>query len=107
MATLVGCNYFNSPNELHGCINDVQAMRDLLVTRYDFDPANIELLTGDAPEDSPSKPTGNYQGRAWPDGGPGQVWRRVILSLQWAWDQASGWPTWPPSFPDGRGHRPL
>lgn len=58
MATLVGCNYFNSPNELHGCINDVQAMRDLLVTRFDFDPANIELLTDDAPEGSPSKPTG-------------------------------------------------
>ncbi|KAJ8770320.1 hypothetical protein K2173_014930 [Erythroxylum novogranatense] len=45
MAVLVGCNYPNTRNELHGCINDVLAMRDMLVERFGFDPANIELLT--------------------------------------------------------------
>ncbi|OVA19516.1 Peptidase C14 [Macleaya cordata] len=48
LATLVGCNYPNTRNELHGCINDVLAMRDVLVNRFGFEPTNIELLT-DAP----------------------------------------------------------
>ncbi|KAK9154543.1 hypothetical protein Sjap_002023 [Stephania japonica] len=45
LATLVGCNYFNTPNELHGCINDVRAMRDALLGRFGFDPAHVEVLT--------------------------------------------------------------
>lgn len=45
LAVLVGCNYPNTPNELHGCINDVVAMRDVLVTRFGLDPSHIELLT--------------------------------------------------------------
>ncbi|KAK1386730.1 Metacaspase-9 [Heracleum sosnowskyi] len=48
MAVLVGCNYPDSPNELHGCINDVLSMQKTLVTRFRFDPNDIKLLT-DAP----------------------------------------------------------
>ncbi|XP_027351119.1 metacaspase-9 [Abrus precatorius] len=58
LAVLVGCNYPNTANELHGCINDVLAMKDMLVKRFKFDPTNIELLT-DAPGSSAlSMPTG-------------------------------------------------
>lgn len=56
MAVLVGCNYPNTPNELHGCINDVLAMQKTLIRRFGFDPTHIELLT-----DSPASlvmPTG-------------------------------------------------
>ncbi|KAG9454930.1 hypothetical protein H6P81_007834 [Aristolochia fimbriata] len=56
VAVLVGCNYANTPHELHGCINDVVAMRDTLLARFGFDPALVSLLT-DAP-DSPVQPTG-------------------------------------------------
>ncbi|XP_077247653.1 metacaspase-9-like [Tasmannia lanceolata] len=56
MATLVGCNYQNTEHELYGCINDVLAMREVLVHRFGFDPSYIELLT-DAP-DSLIMPTG-------------------------------------------------
>lgn len=57
LAVLVGCNYLNTPNELHGCINDVLAMKDTLVKRFGFDTTNIELLT-DAPGSSSPMPTG-------------------------------------------------
>lgn len=56
VAVLVGCNYANTKNELHGCINDVLAMKETLVKRFGFDHTNIELLT-DAPESS-KIPTG-------------------------------------------------
>lgn len=56
LALLVGCNYPNTPHELRGCHNDVQAMRDVLITRFGFDPNHIELLT-DKPG-SPIMPTG-------------------------------------------------
>ncbi|GMY19933.1 metacaspase-9 [Fagus crenata] len=48
LAVLVGCNYPNTQHELNGCINDVLAMRDVLVKRFGFDHSQIELLT-DAP----------------------------------------------------------
>lgn len=48
LAVLVGCNYANTPNELHGCINDVIAMRQVLIDRFGFELNNIQLLT-DAP----------------------------------------------------------
>ncbi|KAJ4978290.1 hypothetical protein NE237_009070 [Protea cynaroides] len=56
LATLVGCNYFNTRNELYGCINDVLAIREVLINRFGFHPNNIQLLTDEA--DSPVKPTG-------------------------------------------------
>ncbi|KAL5787252.1 hypothetical protein ACOSP7_004201 [Xanthoceras sorbifolium] len=51
MAVLVGCNYPNTKYELHGCINDVIAMREVLIKQFGFDPSRIELLT-DAPAGS-------------------------------------------------------
>ncbi|KAE8709006.1 Metacaspase-9 [Hibiscus syriacus] len=48
LAVLVGCNYPNTQYELHGCINDVVAMRDVLINRFGFEQMNIKLLT-DAP----------------------------------------------------------
>ncbi|KAJ4836456.1 Metacaspase-9 [Turnera subulata] len=48
MAVLVGCNYPNTQNELHGCINDVLTMRDVLVNHFGLDLSHIQLLT-DAP----------------------------------------------------------
>lgn len=56
LATLVGCNYPNTRHELHGCINDVRAMRDVLVRRFGFNPRDVEVLT-DAPS-SQVLPTG-------------------------------------------------
>ncbi|KAI3923566.1 hypothetical protein MKW92_014184 [Papaver armeniacum] len=56
LAVLVGCNYPNTRNELHGCINDVLSMKDVLVNKLGFKPSNIELLT-DAPGSS-IMPTG-------------------------------------------------
>ncbi|XP_062016813.1 metacaspase-9 [Rosa rugosa] len=47
LAVLVGCNYPNTQNELHGCINDVLTMRDTLVNRFGFNLNCIELLTDD------------------------------------------------------------
>ncbi|KAI4348539.1 hypothetical protein L6164_009251 [Bauhinia variegata] len=57
-ALLVGCNYPNTPNELHGCINDVLAMRDVLVTRFAFEETNIQLLTDQEGTDESAMPTG-------------------------------------------------
>lgn len=56
LATLVGCNYFGSQYELHGCINDVKDMTETLVSRFGFDRSDITVLT-DEPESDP-KPTG-------------------------------------------------
>ncbi|KAJ1689008.1 hypothetical protein LUZ63_013163 [Rhynchospora breviuscula] len=56
LATLVGCNYFGSQYELHGCINDVRDMSETLVSRFGFDRSNITVLT-DEPGSDPM-PTG-------------------------------------------------
>ncbi|KAF4402589.1 hypothetical protein G4B88_012374 [Cannabis sativa] len=56
-ALLVGCNYPNSQYELHGCINDVVAMKESLVRELGFDPKDIEVLTDEAGSSS-VKPTG-------------------------------------------------
>lgn len=55
-ALLVGCNYPNTANELHGCHNDVLAMHEVLTARFGFEPNHVELLT-DKPG-SPVMPTG-------------------------------------------------
>ncbi|KAF3441360.1 hypothetical protein FNV43_RR15274 [Rhamnella rubrinervis] len=52
MGVLVGCNYPNTSNALHGCINDVVAMRHTLVNRFGFDPNYVKLLTDDGPAGS-------------------------------------------------------
>ncbi|KAJ0042891.1 hypothetical protein Pint_18362 [Pistacia integerrima] len=61
LALLVGCNYPNTRNELHGCIYDVLAMREVLVNRFRFDPNQIELLT-DAPGSSVMPTGANIKG---------------------------------------------
>ncbi|EAZ17332.1 hypothetical protein OsJ_32856 [Oryza sativa Japonica Group] len=65
LATLVGCNYAGTPNELQGCINDVAAMRDALVARFGFAPADVTVLTDD--RGSPVLPTGANIKRALAD----------------------------------------
>ncbi|KAL2895678.1 Metacaspase-9 [Bienertia sinuspersici] len=57
MAVLVGCNYPNTQYELHGCINDVVSMQELLVNRFGFDPKSIEVLIDEGSE-SNTMPTG-------------------------------------------------
>ncbi|KAJ4882402.1 Metacaspase-9 [Raphanus sativus] len=56
LAVLVGCNYPDTRNELHGCVNDVLAMKETLLTRFGFKQEDMEVLT-DEPE-SKLKPTG-------------------------------------------------
>ncbi|KAJ2961392.1 hypothetical protein NQZ79_g3394 [Umbelopsis isabellina] len=46
-ALLVGINYFNSPNQLRGCINDVQNMKKFLTTLYNFRSEDMVILTDD------------------------------------------------------------
>ncbi|KAI4300965.1 hypothetical protein L6164_034290 [Bauhinia variegata] len=58
LAVLVGCNYPNTPHELHGCINDVLAMRGVLVKRFGFEDTNIDLLTDKQGTDESAMPTG-------------------------------------------------
>ena len=47
LATLVGCNYAGTPYELQGCINDVHAMRAVLLDRFGFAPGDVTVLTDD------------------------------------------------------------
>lgn len=42
---MVGCNYFNTSNELYGCINDVESMQKLIVERFGFASDDIVVLT--------------------------------------------------------------
>ncbi|KAK2634913.1 hypothetical protein Ddye_029705 [Dipteronia dyeriana] len=35
--------------ELHGCINDVVTIKEVLIKRFGFEPSGMELLTDDAP----------------------------------------------------------
>lgn len=45
-AVLVGINYPGSQYALRGCVNDVTAMHEVLVTKVGFtDPANVRMLT--------------------------------------------------------------
>ena len=37
IACLVGINYQNTSNELHGCVNDVLKLKNILQTKYDYD----------------------------------------------------------------------
>jgi hypothetical protein len=45
-ALLVGINRYQTPgNDLRGCINDVTAMRDLLITGFGYQPSNVQVIT--------------------------------------------------------------
>lgn len=52
-AFLVGINYTDTQSELRGCINDVLAIRDVLITHYQYLPDNILLLS----DETSFKPT--------------------------------------------------
>ncbi|KAM7513881.1 hypothetical protein LguiA_003464 [Lonicera macranthoides] len=58
LGVLVGCNYPNTPNELHGCINDVLAMHESLVKRFGFDPQDIVVLIDGGSPTTACMPTG-------------------------------------------------
>ncbi|KAL9232693.1 hypothetical protein vseg_007773 [Gypsophila vaccaria] len=58
MAVLVGCNYPNTAYELHGCINDVVATRELLIGRFGFESSRIQMLTDQGHVSSGVLPTG-------------------------------------------------
>ncbi|KAI8394209.1 caspase domain-containing protein [Radiomyces spectabilis] len=46
-ALLIGINYFNTPNELKGCINDVHNVKDFITTLYGFEERDMVILTDD------------------------------------------------------------
>jgi Caspase domain/Domain of unknown function (DUF4384) len=47
-ALLIGINHYRAVPSLQGSVNDVETMREILVTRYGFDPRYITLLTDEA-----------------------------------------------------------
>lgn len=56
-ALLIGINYTSIPSiSLHGCINDVVNMRNMLIDAYDYEPSAITILRDDA-TDSTKLPT--------------------------------------------------
>ncbi|KAI9259410.1 caspase domain-containing protein [Phascolomyces articulosus] len=46
-ALLIGINYFRSPNELKGCINDVNNLKSFLMQLYNFRAEDMVILTDD------------------------------------------------------------
>lgn len=45
-ALLIGINYISlSSNQLNGCINDVNKMKHMLITKYGYQKENIKMLT--------------------------------------------------------------
>ncbi|CAD6258486.1 unnamed protein product [Miscanthus lutarioriparius] len=59
LATLVGCNYASTENELQGCINDVHAMRAVLLDPFGFAPGDVTVLTDDHESGTGVLPTGS------------------------------------------------
>jgi len=55
-ALLIGINYYNSPNALQGCVNDVRNLAPFLNQRYGFSYDDMVILTDDQ-QDPVSKPT--------------------------------------------------
>ena len=46
-ALLIGINYYNTANELSGCIEDIKHVRNLLVDAYNYPVGNITMLRDD------------------------------------------------------------
>ena len=46
-ALIIGINYFNTPNQLNGCINDGILMRRYLINKKGYSPENIVFLRDD------------------------------------------------------------
>lgn len=55
LALLIGINYNNTENQLNGCINDVENMKELLINKFNYDQNNITMLT----DKTLKKPTAN------------------------------------------------
>jgi hypothetical protein len=55
-ALLIGINYFQTPNQLHGCINDVKNIKEFLISRgFKDEPSSMIVLTDDQPSKLPLK----------------------------------------------------
>lgn len=54
-ALLIGINYLQTSHKLKGCINDVNAMKKLLIEKYEYQDSNIMVLT----DMTDQKPTRN------------------------------------------------
>jgi len=52
-ALLIGINYRGQDGELGGCINDVKAVKKMLVNRFKYNPRRVLMLT----DDTKKKPT--------------------------------------------------
>ncbi|KAL4368971.1 hypothetical protein GQ457_05G033180 [Hibiscus cannabinus] len=46
-AVLVGCNYPLTKSRLHGCIQDVKAIKGVIMDKFGFHESNIQVLTDD------------------------------------------------------------
>lgn len=46
-ALLIGINYIGQPNQLRGCINDVNRMKTFLTESYGYKPEDMVILTDD------------------------------------------------------------
>ncbi|GMJ14343.1 metacaspase 2f, metacaspase 9 [Hibiscus trionum] len=62
-AVLVGCNYPHTKFRLHGCIQDVQSIKRVIMDKFGFHETNIQVLTDDDRDGTPgwlpsSLPTG-------------------------------------------------
>ena len=47
-ALLIGINRYSAVPGLQGSVNDVESMREILISRYGFEPRNITMLTDEA-----------------------------------------------------------
>ena len=56
LALLIGINYVRSSYELHGCVNDINNIKNLLILQYGYTENNIIMLHDDIDDDS-LKPT--------------------------------------------------
>ncbi|CEP07573.1 hypothetical protein [Parasitella parasitica] len=56
-ALLIGINYFNTENELSGCINDVHNVKEFITSLYGFHEDDMVILTDDQPHDTKFYPT--------------------------------------------------
>jgi uncharacterized caspase-like protein len=53
-ALLIGINYFRTPNELKGCLNDVKNIKEFLIERgFKDEPSSMVTLTDDNPDKLP------------------------------------------------------
>lgn len=49
-ALLIGINYKNTSHELNGCINDINDVKQMLITQYNFNEENIKIISDDSTE---------------------------------------------------------